>query len=53
MRESAAGQYTKNSLLLTIGALHRLQQAENASRKEMAVFLEEAAFLLDGADGRT
>jgi hypothetical protein len=53
MRESAAGQYMKNSLLLTTGALHRLRQAETASRQEMAVFLEEAAFLLDGADGRT
>jgi hypothetical protein len=39
-------------MLLTHGALHRLQAAEKAEPKEMAVLLEEAAFLLDGADGR-
>jgi hypothetical protein len=52
MRASATGQYAKNSMLLTRGALHRLQEAEKAEPKEMTVFLEEAAFLLDGADGR-
>jgi hypothetical protein len=53
MQASAPGQMAKNSLLLTRGALHRLQAAETASPKELAIFLEEAAFLLDGADGRT
>jgi hypothetical protein len=52
MQGSAVGKHAKNSVLLTSGALHRLQQAEAADRKDLAVLLEEAAFLLDGADGR-
>jgi hypothetical protein len=52
MQKSAVGEHAKNSILLTSGALHRLQQAEGANRKDLAALLEEAAFLLDGADGR-
>jgi hypothetical protein len=53
MQASAAGKYAKNSLMLTTGALHRLQEAEKAENaKELVIQLEEAAFLLDGADGR-
>jgi hypothetical protein len=52
MRKSAAGEAAKNSLMLTTGALHRLQAAEQATQKELSVRLEEAAFLLEGADGR-
>jgi hypothetical protein len=52
MQGSTVGKHAKNSILLTSGALHRLQQAEAVSRKELSALLEEAAFLLDGADGR-
>jgi hypothetical protein len=53
MLESAAGKFAKNSLMLTVGALHRLQEAEKAeSAKTLTIQLEEAAFLLEGADGR-
>jgi hypothetical protein len=52
MQKSAAGQAAKNSLMLTTGALHRLEAAEKVTKKELSVCLEEAAFLLEGADGR-
>jgi hypothetical protein len=52
MQASATGQFAKNSLMLTGGALHRIQAAETASQEELPNLLEEAAFLLDGADGR-
>jgi hypothetical protein len=53
MQASAVGNMAKNSLLMTRGALHRLQSAQKtADRKELVVCLEEAAFLLEGADGR-
>jgi hypothetical protein len=52
MQKSAAGEAAKNSLMLTTGALHRLQAAEKVTKKELSICLEEAAFLLEGADGR-
>jgi hypothetical protein len=52
MQKSAAGESAKNSLLLTAGALSRLQAAETLTEKELSICLEEAAFLLEGADGR-
>jgi hypothetical protein len=52
MQKSAPGQAAKNSLMLTTGALHRLKAAEKVTKKELSVCLEEAAFLLEGADGR-
>jgi hypothetical protein len=52
MEKSAAGEAAKNSLMLTAGALHRLQAAEKLPQKELSICLEEAAFLLEGADGR-
>jgi hypothetical protein len=53
MQESAVGKQAKTSVMLTAAALHRLQQAETADRKDLPMLLEESAFLLDGADGRT
>jgi predicted glutamine amidotransferase len=52
MQKSAAGEAAKTSLMLTTGALHRLQAAEKVTQKELSICLEEAAFLLEGADGR-
>jgi hypothetical protein len=53
MQASVTGQYARNSVLMTRGALHRLQTAETATPQDLPQLLEEAAFLLDGADGRT
>lgn len=53
MQASVTGQYARNSVLMTRGALHRLQTAETAAPQDLPQLLEEAAFLLDGADGRT
>jgi hypothetical protein len=53
MKDSAYGKHAKQSLMLTTGALHRLKDAEGAAEpKQMFAYLEEASFLLEGADGR-
>lgn len=52
MRQSAIGQQTKASLMMTEAAAHRLGQIPQAEQSQIPVLLEEAAFLLEGADGR-
>ncbi len=52
IRDSAAGRQMKNSVIMTTAAAHRLAEGINAPTEGLSMILEEAAFLLEGADGR-
>ena len=52
IRDSAAGRQLKNSVIMTTAAVHRLEAGIDAPTDCLPLILEEAAFLLEGADGR-